>query len=246
MGPATRTIGVLPWSGAGGFEPPFGHLLGGLPRGGLRELLEALRRVLEELEASDDPCQRGELGTRVPQLHADDLRGAFPALLAACAVYAPTTPPPQAVSLSRARGSRAFGRGTIAGEGGDVRSTAHRRTSGRRGVSSDARKGVGVGTVAELWRYPVKSMLGSPVDELLVTERGALGDRAWALRVRSRGTTLPRTATVRPLNLRKVRPRCLNPWPEWGREDSNLRRLSRRVYSPFPLAARAHPQGRPL
>jgi hypothetical protein len=29
---------------------------------------------------------------------------------------------------------------------------------------------------------------------------------------------------------------------EWGREDSNLRRLSRRVYSPFPLAARAHPQ----
>src|SRR5919204_525771 len=31
---------------------------------------------------------------------------------------------------------------------------------------------------------------------------------------------------------------------KWGREDSNLRRLSRRVYSPFPLAARAHPQGR--
>src|SRR6185503_3728946 len=31
--------------------------------------------------------------------------------------------------------------------------------------------------------------------------------------------------------------------PEWGREDSNLRRLSRRVYSPFPLAARAHPRG---
>ena len=30
---------------------------------------------------------------------------------------------------------------------------------------------------------------------------------------------------------------------EWGREDSNLRRLSRRVYSPFPLATRAHPRG---
>src|SRR5690349_9391316 len=29
----------------------------------------------------------------------------------------------------------------------------------------------------------------------------------------------------------------------WGREDSNLRRLSRRVYSPFPLATRAHPRG---
>src|SRR5262249_41679629 len=28
---------------------------------------------------------------------------------------------------------------------------------------------------------------------------------------------------------------------EWGREDSNLRRLSQRVYSPSPLAAREHP-----
>jgi hypothetical protein len=41
---------------------------------------------------------------------------------------------------------------------------------------------------------------------------------------------------------------CVAPPPrpervsEWGREDSNLRRLSRRVYSPFPLAARAHPR----
>ena len=39
-----------------------------------------------------------------------------------------------------------------------------------------------VGTVGELWRYPVKSMLGSRVPEVLVTERGCLGDRAWALR----------------------------------------------------------------
>jgi hypothetical protein len=31
----------------------------------------------------------------------------------------------------------------------------------------------------------------------------------------------------------------------WGREDSNLRRLSRQVYSLLPLAARAHPHGRP-
>jgi uncharacterized protein YcbX len=39
-----------------------------------------------------------------------------------------------------------------------------------------------VGSVAELWRYPVKSMRGGTVPELLVTERGGLGDRAWALR----------------------------------------------------------------
>src|SRR4249920_3590925 len=39
------------------------------------------------------------------------------------------------------------------------------------------------------------------------------------------------------------RRRARLPSGEWGREDSNLRRLSRRVYSPFPLAARAHPLG---
>ncbi len=39
-----------------------------------------------------------------------------------------------------------------------------------------------VGAVAELWRYPVKSMLGERVPELLVTRSGAVGDRAWALR----------------------------------------------------------------
>src|SRR3712207_8464707 len=31
----------------------------------------------------------------------------------------------------------------------------------------------------------------------------------------------------------------------WGREDSNLRRRSRQIYSLLPLAARAHPRPRP-
>jgi uncharacterized protein YcbX len=39
-----------------------------------------------------------------------------------------------------------------------------------------------VGRVAALWRYPVKSMLGEQVAALEITERGAAGDRAWALR----------------------------------------------------------------
>jgi uncharacterized protein YcbX len=39
-----------------------------------------------------------------------------------------------------------------------------------------------VGTICELWRYPVKSMLGTTVDEVVVTPTGFLGDRAWALR----------------------------------------------------------------
>jgi uncharacterized protein YcbX len=45
-----------------------------------------------------------------------------------------------------------------------------------------ALRGRRVGTIHELWRYPVKSMLGTTVDEILISERGGLGDRAWALR----------------------------------------------------------------
>jgi uncharacterized protein YcbX len=39
-----------------------------------------------------------------------------------------------------------------------------------------------VGTVQELWRYPVKSMLGEQVRALRVTPQGGFGDRSWALR----------------------------------------------------------------
>jgi hypothetical protein len=39
-----------------------------------------------------------------------------------------------------------------------------------------------VGIVQELFRYPVKSMLGERLDELDVSNRGVIGDRAWALR----------------------------------------------------------------
>ena len=39
-----------------------------------------------------------------------------------------------------------------------------------------------VGTVKALWRFPVKSMQGEQLDELHITARGVVGDRAWALR----------------------------------------------------------------
>lgn len=39
-----------------------------------------------------------------------------------------------------------------------------------------------VGVIKELFRYPVKSMLGERVLELDLTEKGVVGDRAWALR----------------------------------------------------------------
>jgi uncharacterized protein YcbX len=38
-----------------------------------------------------------------------------------------------------------------------------------------------VGAIAALWRFPVKSMLGERLDTAEVTERGVVGDRAYAL-----------------------------------------------------------------
>ena len=35
--------------------------------------------------------------------------------------------------------------------------------------------------VLSLWRYPVKSMMGEELNAVAVTERGVLGDRAFAL-----------------------------------------------------------------
>lgn len=38
-----------------------------------------------------------------------------------------------------------------------------------------------INSVIDLWRYPVKSMLGEELDSTEVGERGLIGDRAWAL-----------------------------------------------------------------
>ena len=43
------------------------------------------------------------------------------------------------------------------------------------------------GSVKSIWRYPVKSMNGSKMDQALVTEGGILGDRAYAVIDRSNG-----------------------------------------------------------
>ncbi len=44
-----------------------------------------------------------------------------------------------------------------------------------------------VGSVVSLWRYPVKSMMGEELNASEVTERGMLGDRAYALMDQSTG-----------------------------------------------------------
>lgn len=44
-----------------------------------------------------------------------------------------------------------------------------------------------IGTIAEIWRYPFKSMAGERLNECHVTERGIPGDRGWAVRDETAG-----------------------------------------------------------
>src|SRR6266705_1717836 len=46
---------------------------------------------------------------------------------------------------------------------------------------------VQVGSVVALWRYPVKSMMGEELNSSVVTERGLLGDRQFAVVARATG-----------------------------------------------------------
>jgi uncharacterized protein YcbX len=50
----------------------------------------------------------------------------------------------------------------------------------QEGVGPAATRGA-LGTVIELWRYPVKSMQGEPLQEALADERGIVGDRAYVV-----------------------------------------------------------------
>lgn len=64
-----------------------------------------------------------------------------------------------------------------------------------------------VGTVAQLWRYPVKSMLGEELTTAVVSERGVLGDRAWAVVDRADGKVASAKNPAKWKRLLELRPR---------------------------------------
>ncbi len=59
-----------------------------------------------------------------------------------------------------------------------------------------------IGIVKELWRYPVKSMLGERLDRFEIGERGVIGDRAWALRECANGRIVSAKKFARMLDCR--------------------------------------------
>jgi hypothetical protein len=44
-----------------------------------------------------------------------------------------------------------------------------------------------LGTIAEIWRYPVKSMAGESLQTCHLGPGGVYGDRAWAVRDEDKG-----------------------------------------------------------
>lgn len=59
-----------------------------------------------------------------------------------------------------------------------------------------------IGTVAQLWRYPVKSMRGESLNEMTLTERGTVGDRLFALRELKYGAIMSARMFASMLHLR--------------------------------------------
>ncbi len=72
------------------------------------------------------------------------------------------------------------------------------------------------GTVVAIWRYPVKSMMGEQLSASEVTERGLLGDRAYALVVAQTGKVARAKNPRRWPNLFQFRASYLEP-PSQGR-----------------------------
>lgn len=74
-----------------------------------------------------------------------------------------------------------------------------------------------VGTVDELWRFPVKSMLGEELDAAHLSQRGVVGDRAYALRDKQTGKVASAKHAKLWPNLLKCRASFVEP-PRAGSE----------------------------
>ena len=79
-----------------------------------------------------------------------------------------------------------------------------------------------VGSVAELWRFPVKSMQGEQLREVTITERGVLGDRAYALIDVETGKVASAKSVKRFPDLLACRAAFAEP-PQAGRETPPVR-----------------------
>lgn len=75
-----------------------------------------------------------------------------------------------------------------------------------------------VGSVARLWRFPVKSMRGEQLQEAELTERGVLGDRAYALI----DTDTGKVASAKSVKLFPDLFSCQAAFVESPRRDSNV------------------------
>ncbi len=70
------------------------------------------------------------------------------------------------------------------------------------------------GSVAQLWRFPIKSMGGTCVDELRIDSRGVHADRLWAVRDLENNTTV--SARRAPALLGCAARYAIDPGPEAG------------------------------
>ena len=68
-----------------------------------------------------------------------------------------------------------------------------------------------LGSVVSLWRYPVKSMMGEELNAAEVTQRGVLGDRAYALFDPSTGKVVSAKNPRKWANLFDFRARFVDP-----------------------------------
>ncbi len=85
------------------------------------------------------------------------------------------------------------------------------------------------GTIAEIWRYPVKSMAGERLDSCLITETGLEGDRRWAL-VDGSPNRAGKLLTVREVaQMLAYRARLTNHTPEVLTPAGDTRKLDDRL-----------------